>query len=121
MASIEGVTTESIQPARSAPACSLSREAAARQLAQFRALCERALTGVERDATSVTFSFDGGADVRAALEDYVAVERECCAFLEFELGGSGARTLLRIAAGEGTPASVLHEMYGSPAGAHGGA
>ena len=100
-----------------ATACSLNAADAARQRDVFADLCRRALVHVERDDTGVAFRFRNEEGVRRDLEGYVNVERDCCAFLDFAIEGGDGEAVLRIAAGEGTPAAVLHAMYGPRDGA----
>jgi hypothetical protein len=70
---------------------------------------------VDRAGASVAFRFSDDEDVRREIDEYVSVERDCCAFLDFSVEDAGGLPVLRIAAGEGTPAEVLHAMYGPPA------
>ena len=96
-------------------ACSLTAADAARQRDAFAALCDRALVDVQRGTSSVAFRFRDEAGVRREIEEYVRVERGCCGFLDFAVEQGDGLPVLRIAAGEGTPAAVLHAMYGPPA------
>lgn len=93
-------------------ACSLTAADAARQRDAFAALCDRALVDVERGTSSVAFRFRDEDGVRREIEEYVSVERGCCGFLDFKIEDGDRLPALRIAAGEGTPAAVLHAMYG---------
>ena len=103
------------QRAQDAPtACSLSAADAARQRDTFSDLCRRALLDVDRDDASVTFRFRDEDGVRRELDEFVGVERGCCGFLDFAVERGEGAAVLRIAAGEGTPAQVLHAMYGPP-------
>ncbi|HEX8054539.1 MAG TPA: hypothetical protein VF517_16245 [Thermoleophilaceae bacterium] len=105
-----GPTAQNDAPA----ACSLDAAGAARQLDTFAALCERALVDFERGDTSVAFRFRDEEDVRRSIDEYVGVERGCCGFLDFTVEDREGLPVLRIVAGEGTPAAVLHSMYGPP-------
>jgi hypothetical protein len=95
-------------------ACSLTAADATRQRGAFASLCERALVDVERGDTTVAFRFRDEEGVRREIDEYVDVERGCCGFLDFAVEDREGLPVMRIAAGEGTPAAVLHSMYGPP-------
>jgi hypothetical protein len=102
------------QPHDAPTACSLTAEDAARQGDAFAAICRRSLIEVDRDERVLTFRFGDDEGVRDELEAYVAVESKCCGFLDFVLAREDGANVLAITAAEGTPAAVLHSMYGSP-------
>ena len=77
-----------------ASSCSLDRDGRARQIARYAALAP-SVRSAERDSLALEVTFEPGYD-RALLDELVAVERECCPFLEIEV----ADARLRIAVEE---------------------
>ena len=70
----------------SAPiACTLDGPDRATRGRQWAALRERASLGEHRTETTLTTIWRRDAGVQAEVERLVAAERECCAFLSFEL------------------------------------
>jgi hypothetical protein len=64
-------------------ACTLSGPELKERLAIITALAERALLGHEQQGSTLHLRY--AVDAAADLEEVVAAERICCAFLEFDL------------------------------------
>jgi hypothetical protein len=87
-------------------ACSLDAEELPRRLAEIRAIgADALLDGGGRDA----LRFRNDEATRARLEQIVAAESECCAFLGFDLRTTTEALELRITAPEGAEA-LAHEL-----------
>ena len=72
-------------------ACTLDAAGQAERAEEIRELCDRSLLGrrVEKELLELRFRPDAEAQVR----DLVARERECCAFLDFEIEQGDELTL----------------------------
>jgi hypothetical protein len=69
-----------------ASSCSLDRDGRAAQINRYARLAT-SVRGIERGPRALVVEFEPGFD-RALLDELVAVERECCPFLEIEVGES---------------------------------
>jgi hypothetical protein len=91
---------EEIQPPI---ACTLRAADVPARAEEIRALGRDGLLSAEGDERRAVLRFRGDAATRARVERFVAAESECCAFLRFEIDGSGTLT---IAAPEGAGAAL---------------
>jgi hypothetical protein len=66
-------------------ACTLDARDRAARGREWAALRERARLGEHRTETTLTTTWRRDEGVKAEVERLVAAERECCAFLSFEL------------------------------------
>ena len=82
-------------------ACSLNAEELPRRLAEVRAVGADALLEVDGGGA---LRFRNDETTRARLEEIVAAESECCAFLTFDLRVTGEGLELRVTAPEGAEA-----------------
>lgn len=86
-------------------ACTLSPAEQPRRAEQIRAVGRDGLIHAERGGRAV---LRFRPEVRARVEEIVAAESACCAFLDFELAEEDDAIVLRIAAPEGAePAAQL--------------
>jgi hypothetical protein len=97
-----------------AVACFLDGQAYRARLARIHALMEHALIARERLATSVRLRFRLDDGVEANLKDLVALERQCCPFLAFELEQLSDELVLTISGSESVTA-LLDEAFGGAA------
>jgi hypothetical protein len=95
-------------------ACTLSPSDMPKRAADIRALGRDALLGVERRERRALLRFRPDPAVRARLEEIVAAESKCCAFLDFDLAaGDDALELTLAAPAGGEPALYeLADMFG---------
>ena len=66
-------------------ACTLTADQLPARLAEMSALGQERLVSADRDGRRAVLRFRPGADTRSRLEAIVRAERQCCAFLGFEL------------------------------------
>ena len=92
--------------------CSLSSDGRAAQLARYGALAP-SVRGVARDERSLSVEFASDVD-RAVLDELVAVERECCPFLEISVGASRL-TIAVTSAEDAAMLDVFAEALAAPA------
>jgi hypothetical protein len=99
-------------------ACSLGAAALGERLSEIGRLGADALLARERSGDRHLLRFRAGASTRERLERIVAAERECCSFLELELGSDGDELLLSISAPQagGEVAAELAGAFGPPLG-----
>ena len=98
-------------------ACTLSEADLPQRLADARALGADALVGVELSGRDAQLRFDGELE---RVEQLVAAETRCCAFLEFELKQPGEATELAIHAPEGAEPVLRSLVAAVVAGWEGG-
>lgn len=79
-------------------ACSLDAEDLQSRLAEIEALGAASLLSYGQEGEQHVLRFRGDARTRQHLEAIVAVERECCPFLELDLTPDGEQLTLSIAA-----------------------
>lgn len=84
------------------PSCTLSDEGLRLQLDRQRRLRPGVSRIVHREST-LSIDFNPGFD-RRALEELIAVERQCCPFFRFELDERRRRLVVRVDAIEHRPA-----------------
>jgi hypothetical protein len=96
--------------ATQAPACSLDREALAKRLEEWSALRVRALINQRRDGRVVISTWRRSVGVREALTRLMHSERDCCAFLSFELADEGATITLRTTFPESIDPELWHSI-----------
>jgi hypothetical protein len=94
-----------------AVACFLDGQAYRTRVARIHALMEQALIARERLETSVRLRFRRTAGVETNLEELVALERQCCPFLVFELEKLPSEIVLTISGPE-SAAALLDEAFG---------
>ena len=78
-------TTHVRQPGAQPLACTLTPADQKTRLEEWRALRRDALVGESRDGAAWTSLWRRSETVRARLEALIEAERECCAFLTFEV------------------------------------
>ena len=84
------------------PSCALTPDELDRQFARQRALAP-AVAGSARDGAVLTVTFREGFD-RRALEEMVAVERECCPFFTFAFDEPSRTLTIGVREAEQAPA-----------------
>jgi hypothetical protein len=97
--------TEQPEP-DAAVACRLDAQGVARRSADLGALMRRALVAHERDGRGVGLTFDRSQELDAALADWVAAEKVCCPFFDFEVSHDAATTVLKIEAPDAARALI---------------
>ena len=96
-------------------ACSLDAAQLAERKERWRALEEHALISTERTENGARQRYRGGAAIEAELRDLVALEAECCPFLDLRVERVHAETFLEIS-GPPEAAQVVDELVGSRPG-----
>ncbi len=91
-------------------ACSLTPEEMAGRQEEARALARQALVGRQRSDGGVRLEYRHSEAVEAAVRDLVRRERECCPFLELEVGAGAGRLTVDISA-PAEAAPVLDAIY----------
>lgn len=86
----------STRDAALAIACTLGAGDFKERVAEIRGLARRSLRRSERDALTLRLTYD--RDALAVVEDIVAKESDCCAFLDFDLRHDAAGVQLAITA-----------------------
>jgi hypothetical protein len=90
-------------------ACTLDRVQMRQRGEDIRALGRAALTTVDRGERHVVLRFSRRPGIREQVEQLVAAESECCAFLDFTIRHERDATVLTIVSPpNGAP--VLHEL-----------
>jgi hypothetical protein len=79
-------------------ACTLSADELPARRQQIRSLGKDGLLSVEHDARRAIFRFRSGAQMRRRIDEIVAAESRCCAFLDFRVEEAGDVTALTISA-----------------------
>jgi mercuric ion transport protein len=92
-------------------ACVLGGRAYRTRVARIHALMDQTLIARESLEVSVRMRFCRDAGVEADLEELVALERKCCAFLVFALQKRSGEMVLTISGPEGASA-LLDEAFG---------
>jgi hypothetical protein len=92
-------------------ACSLDAEQLAERKERWRALAEHALISAERTDEGVRQRYRGGAAIEAELRDLVALEGECCPFLDLQVERVDAETWLDVS-GPPEAAQIVAEFAG---------
>jgi MerR family copper efflux transcriptional regulator len=77
-------------------ACSLTPDAAAERMAEWREVAAKALVDKSSIDGGVRLRFRRDDQVHAALNDLVAAERECCPFLDLDIRTSDATIELDV-------------------------
>jgi hypothetical protein len=90
-------------------ACTLDPAQMPQRGDEIRALGRDGLDAVERGERHVTLRFRPDTEIRARVEDIVAAESRCCAFLDFEIAREDHATVVTIVAPEGGEAAV-HQL-----------
>ena len=85
-------------------ACSLGPEEFRRRLGIIRELTRRALRKRDRDGLRLKLAYDAGAETE--VRELVAMERQCCGFLDFQMDREDGRFLVTITAPPEALASV---------------
>lgn len=96
--------------------CSLGADDLRRRLDEIAALGGESLVGGHADGDTQVLRFRRDPATRQRLEEIVAAESKCCAFLDLDLGEDGEALVLRISApGDGaTVAAELARAFGEP-------
>ena len=81
-------------------ACSLNDDAFRRRREMARRLLGPHLVGTEKLASGIRLSFSETLGLRAQIERFVSLERQCCGFLTFTIGPPSPELTLTI---EGPP------------------
>jgi hypothetical protein len=90
-------------------ACTLDRAQMRQRGEDIRTLGRAALTTVERGERHVVLRFRPDPEIRRQVEQLVAAESECCAFLDFMITHERDATAVTIVSPpEGAP--VMHEL-----------
>jgi hypothetical protein len=90
-------------------ACTLDPNQMQQRGVDIRALGRDGLQAVERGERRVTLRFRPDPAIRERVENLVAAESSCCAFLDFTLGDEEDATVVTIAAPEGGE-PAMHEL-----------
>jgi hypothetical protein len=90
-------------------ACTLDRAKMRQRGEDLRALGRAALTAVERGERHVALRFRPHPGIRERVEQLVAAESQCCAFLDFTITHERDATVVTIVSPpDGAP--VMHEL-----------
>jgi hypothetical protein len=90
-------------------ACTLDRAKMRQRGKDIRALGRAALMSVERGERHVVIHFRSDPEIRERVEELVAAESECCAFLDFTIAHERDATVVTIVSPPyGVP--VMHEL-----------
>jgi len=81
-------------------ACSLGAADAEARAARWRELADTALVAAQRTAGGAVQTYRDAARVEPELAELVALEVECCPFLDFALSRDGDRVVLRVSGPE---------------------
>ncbi len=87
-------------------ACTLTSAEMPQRAADIRALGRDALLAVERFERRALLRFRPDRATHARVEQIVAAESECCAFMDFELSVTDAAIVLEVAAPPGGESAV---------------
>lgn len=99
-------------------ACSLDAAGLGDRVDRWRALADRALITAERTDEGAIQRYRNQAGVEAELRDLIALEAECCPFLDFELAERDGEVELAIA---GPPdAGEMLDVFSARSSAPGG-
>jgi hypothetical protein len=79
-------------------ACSLNVSEMSVRLAEMAEVGHRSLKSSDRAGSRALLRFDADRETRARLTQIVAAERECCAFLTFDLRSEGDQLTLSVQA-----------------------
>ncbi len=93
--------------------CALGPAEFRNRLARIRDLTHRALRERQREGLQLTLAYDAGA--AAEVRELVALERACCAFLDFQLDERADRLVLTITAppsAQGAIEEIFSEFAG---------
>src|SRR5438046_232563 len=92
------------------PSCALDERAQRRQRARYERLAP-SVKRFEREPDALVVDFDGEFDPRA-LQEALAVERECCPFFEFAFDERERRLRVTVTESEQLPAldALAHAM-----------
>ena len=82
-------------------ACTLGPDDMPAREAELRALGREALLAVERSEARATLRFRRDPAARARVERIVALESECCAFIDFDLHDTGDALALALRTPDG--------------------
>jgi hypothetical protein len=93
--------------------CALDEAGVREQRARY-ALLAPSVTRLEREPGAVMIEFDEGLD-RAALDEALAIERECCPFFRFDFDESERRLRTTVREAEQLPAldAIAHALGGA--------
>ena len=101
------------QQATSALACTLMEEERKARPQLVRGILKGHIQSVETDAREVTIVLSKAIDT-SQIEEFVALERQCCAFLTFEIIEQSNVIDLKITGPEGS--EVALQMFANGAG-----
>ena len=98
-------------------ACTLGPDDMPARETEIRALGREALLGVERSEGRATLRFRRDPVTRARVEGIVALESQCCAFIDFELSDTGNALVVTLQTPNGgEPAMhMLVELFSADA------
>lgn len=91
-------------------ACSLEGGEARRRWEAWNALMIRRLT-FDRSPQHLTLRFPSDDELRAALGELVAAERQCCGFVEWEVNDLGEEVILTVR-GDADGVTAMAESFG---------
>lgn len=77
-------------------ACSLEPRSADARILRWQALADRALLASQRDGGAARQRYRDDAGVDTELEDLIALERQCCPFLDFNLDRADGELVLDV-------------------------
>jgi hypothetical protein len=93
-------------------ACSLGPHELAGRADEWRALGESALIGAARTEAAAVQRYRRAPEVEARLRELVALEAECCPFLDFERAEEGDEIVLKVS---GPPeAAGMVDLFSPP-------
>jgi len=93
-------------------ACSLSADELPVRLAEMAAVGENALDSSEIDGTRAVLRFRARTDTRERLDEIVAAESRCCAFLDLKVTSKSEFVVLTVDAPPGAE-PVLTDFVGA--------
>lgn len=100
-------------------ACTLEATAYINRLADIRNLVGRALKASRREGLSLYLTFE--PEARSDVEEMVAKEKACCAFLDFQIthGAGGTKLTITVPPGAVDSADELFAVFAQAKPVHG--
>jgi hypothetical protein len=97
-------------------ACSLDPAELDERKKLMRSIAAAGVEGVEKSDTALSIRFRRSSDLKASLERLIALEGECCPFLEFQLSEEDGALTLAVEApgGPATALDAIRHMLASP-------
>jgi hypothetical protein len=92
-------------------ACSLGPTDQSSRRAEWQALMEEAVVETAPTPSGVVMQLVTGRDAQARIERLIALERDCCAWIEWTLRDDGAHLTVEATSDTGAGAAVLQGWF----------